>query len=55
MDIILVLLIIGLPLLAQIFIKISYENNSKIKNCQQIWKIIHICIDKCKNNNYNDI
>ena len=36
MNIILVLLIIGLPLLAQIFIKISYENNSRIKNSKEL-------------------
>ena len=36
MNIILILLIIGLPLLAQIFIKISYENNSRIKNSKEL-------------------
>ena len=54
MDIILVLLIIGLPLLAQIFIKISYENNSRIKNSKELtgYDVARKILDK---NGLNDL
>lgn len=54
MDIILVLLIIGLPLLAQIFIKISYENNSRIKNTKELtgYDVARKILDK---NGLNDL
>lgn len=54
MDIILILLIIGLPLLAQIFIKISYENNSRIKNSKELtgYDIARKILDK---NGLNDL
>lgn len=53
MDI-LVLLIIGLPLLAQIFIKISYENNSRIKNSKELtgYDVARKILDK---NGLNDL
>lgn len=54
MNIILVLLIIGLPLLAQIFIKISYENNSRIKNSKELtgYDVARKILDK---NGLNDL
>lgn len=54
MDIILILLIIGLPLLAQIFIKISYENNSRIKNSKELtgYDVARKILDK---NGLNDL
>lgn len=54
MDIILVLLIIGLPLLAQIFIKISYENNSRINNSKELtgYDVARKILDK---NGLNDL
>lgn len=54
MDIVLVLLIIGLPLLAQIFIKISYENNSRIKNSKELtgYDVARKILDK---NGLNDL
>lgn len=54
MDIILVLLIIGLPLLAQIFIKISYENNNRIKNSKELtgYDVARKILDK---NGLNDL
>lgn len=54
MNIILILLIIGLPLLAQIFIKISYENNSRIKNSKELtgYDVARKILDK---NGLNDL
>lgn len=54
MDIILILLIIGLPLLAQIFIKISYKNNSRIKNSKELtgYDVARKILDK---NGLNDL
>lgn len=54
MNIILILLIIGLPLLAQIFIKISYENNSRIKNSKEVtgYDVARKILDK---NGLNDL
>ncbi len=54
MDIILILLIIGLPLLAQIFIKISYENNSRTKNSKELtgYDVARKILDK---NGLNDL
>lgn len=54
MDIILILLIIGLPLLAQIFIKISYENNSRIENSKELtgYDVARKILDK---NGLNDL
>lgn len=54
MNIILILLIIGLPLLAQIFIKISYENNSRIKNSKELtgYDVAKKILDK---NGLNDL
>lgn len=54
MNIILVLLIIGLPLLAQIFIKISYENNNRIKNSKELtgYDVARKILDK---NGLNDL
>lgn len=54
MDIILILLIIGLPLLAQIFIKISYENNNRIKNSKELtgYDVARKILDK---NGLNDL
>lgn len=54
MNIILILLIIGLPLLAQIFIKISYENNSRIKYSKELtgYDVARKILDK---NGLNDL
>ena len=54
MNIILILLIKGLPLLAQIFIKISYENNSRIKNSKELtgYDVARKILDK---NGLNDL
>lgn len=54
MNIILILLIIGLPLLAQIFIKISYENNTRIKNSKELtgYDVARKILDK---NGLNDL
>lgn len=54
MNIILILLIIGLPLLAQIFIKIYYENNSRIKNSKELtgYDVARKILDK---NGLNDL
>lgn len=54
MNIIIILLIIGLPLLAQIFIKISYENNSRIKNSKELtgYDVARKILDK---NGLNDL
>ena len=54
MNIILILLIIGLPLLAQIIIKISYENNSRIKNSKELtgYDVARKILDK---NGLNDL